>query len=136
MRRIGHYPYNPDDVDILQLTSLNEQLVYALPMRLIKDGQVVSYFSETALMRRMLTCSVAWKEANKQHLYDLKNEAGIRAYVDACIAASQVPMLTDRQWYSNIIKTNAQEFGSKKQIKARKAAAKDQYISSRFSGTH
>lgn len=124
MRSHGGLPYNPDDIDILQLTNLDSQRVYALPMRLVKDDKIVSTFSETALMRQNLTCSAAWKEANKNYLYDLKNEAGIRAYVEACTAASQVPILTDCAWYSNMLAANAQKFGSKKQLKERKAAAK------------
>lgn len=125
MRSAGGLPYNPDNIDIFQLTDLHKQQIYALPMRLEEeDGKIVSFFSETALMRRMLTCSAAWKEANEKYLHDLKDEAGIQAYVDACIAASQVPQLTDREWYSNMLTANAQKFGSKKQIKARKAAAK------------
>ena len=60
MRSTGGYPYNPDDIDILQLTVLDKQLVYALPMRLMKDGQIVSFFPETALMREKagLQCSL------------------------------------------------------------------------------
>lgn len=124
MRPVGRHPYNPDNIDIFQLTDLDKKHVYALPMRLIRDGKVESFFSETALMRFSLTCSAAWKEANKIYLYDLKDETGIQSYVNACIAASQVPQLTDRAWYSNILTANAQQFGSKKQMKARKAAAK------------
>lgn len=126
MRSAGGLPYNPDNIDVFQLTDLDTCQVYALPMRQMRQGgQVESSFSETALMRRNLTCSAAWKEANEKYLYDLKDEAGIRAYVDACIAASQIPQLTDRAWYSNMLTANAQEFGSKKQLKARKAASQD-----------
>lgn len=124
MRSSGGHPYNADTIDIFQLTDLDKQEVYALPMRLIKDGNVVSFFDETTLMQEHLGCTAAWKEAHKQHLFDFKDEAGIQAYVDACVAASQVPVLTDRQWYSNIITTNANKFGSKNQMKLMNAAEK------------
>lgn len=124
MRKSGHYPYNPDGIDVFQLTDIDTHKIYALPMRqMVQDGQVESSFSETALMRGQLCCSAAWKEANKQHLYDLKDEAGIRAYANVCTAASQIPQLTDREWYSNMLTAHADKFGSKKQLKQRKAAA-------------
>lgn len=126
MRHSGGYPYNPDNIDIFQLTDLDNQQVYALPMRLIEDGQVVSFFSKTTLMQEHLGCTAVWKEANKQYLYDLTDQVGIQAYVDACIAASKVPMLTDCAWYNNIIEANAKKFGSKKQMKLMNAAAKSQ----------
>ena len=130
MRGLGSHPYNPDDIDIFQLSDLDKQQVYALPMRLIKDDQIVSFFSETTLMQEHLGCTAVWREANKQYLYDLTDEKGIQAYVDACIAASDVPMLTDCAWYNNIIEANAKKFGSKKQMKLMNAVAKSAASSS------
>lgn len=123
LRGSGKHPYNPDSIDIFQLTDIDTHQVYALPMRLIKDGQVVSFFDETALMQEHLGCTAGWKKANQKHLYDLKNSADIQAYVNACIAASKVPMLSDCAWYSNIIKANANKFGSIKQMKLMKNEA-------------
>ncbi len=45
--------------------------------------------------------------------------------MEACVAASQVPALTNRQWYSNIITTNANKFGSQKQMKINAAEKTD-----------
>lgn len=123
MRHVGGYPYDPDSIDVFQVTDIEKNEAYALPMRVVRDGKVVSYFSEQELMRRSLTCSAKWKGANKQHLYDLKDLAGIRAYINACTLASKVSKLTDRAFYSDMIAANKDMFGSKKQLQQRKTAA-------------
>lgn len=124
MRSSGRHPYNPDDIDILQITDVNTKTVYALPMRVIRDNKVVSFFSEEALMRHVLTCGTIWKEAHKEYMYDLNNTTGVKAYIAACLAANKVPQLTDRSWYSNMLTANAKKFGSKKEMKKRNAASK------------
>lgn len=123
LRHEGKHPYNPDMIDIFQITDIDRNQVYALSMRVTQeDGQVVSFFSEEDLMRRMLVLSAKWKEANKQHLYNLNDPAGIRGYINACTTASKIPQLTDKAFYSNMLATNKDMFGSEKQLQQRKTA--------------
>ena len=124
MRSIGRHPYDPDSIDVFQITDIDQNEAYVLSMRVIQeDGKVISFFSEKELMRRSLTCSAQWKEDNKQHLYVLNDPAGIRGYINACLRASEIPQLTDRVFYSNMLAANKDMFGSKKQLQQRKTAA-------------
>ena len=123
MRMTGRLPYNPDDIDILQLTDIEKQQVYAIPFRITKGQKTESLFSENFLMHTVGRYSVAWKEEHKQHLYNLKTATGIQAYVKACLAAAKVPKLTDQTFYPEMIAANQHKFGSKKQMAERRAAA-------------
>ncbi len=120
MRNAGRHPYNPDEIDILQVTDVDHQQVYALPMRVVRQNKIESFLSEEALMRRNLTCSPKWKEAHKQYLFDLKDVSGIKAYSKACEAASRVPKLTDESFFGNMVAKNQEKFGSRKQLAERK----------------
>jgi hypothetical protein len=52
MRREGGLPYNPDDIDIFQVSDLVNNVVYAIPMRIIKDDSVISFFSIEQLITK------------------------------------------------------------------------------------
>jgi hypothetical protein len=49
MRAPGRLPYSPNDFDVLQVSSLSEHIVVAIPMREWKRGRVVSHFTEEQL---------------------------------------------------------------------------------------
>jgi hypothetical protein len=117
MRRIGRLPYNPDTFDVLQISNLETQIVYAIPMRVIKNDKVESMFSEYILMRNTITIIKSWENTYKKFKYDLKTDEGIHAYVEACEDAATISELTDRKFYKNMIDNNKEKFGSKKQIK-------------------
>ena len=119
-RGAGRHPYDPDKFDILQFTDVEHQQVYALPMRVLLTDRTESFFSKEALMRNTLACNAKWREAHKQYLFDLKEASGIKAYVQACEAASKIPKLSDRSFFSNMIANNQEKFGSKKQLAERK----------------
>ena len=121
-RHPGRHPLNPDDVDVLQISNQKLQQVYAIPMRMVTDDTVVSTFSSHQLMLMTLTCSQKWKDAHIAHRYDLKKTADVKAYIEACVSAVAVPQLTDRNFYSNMIRDNAAKFGSKKALAAGKIA--------------
>lgn len=124
LRKSGGYPYNPDDCDILQFTDSVNGKAYALPTRIVHDGHAVSFHSGDFLMKRGLRLNATWKDAHKEYLYNLNSKTGILAYVAACTAASQIPQLTDRNWYSNLLAVHADKFGSPKQVAEREANAK------------
>lgn len=124
LRKKGGHPYNPDHFDILQFTDSTNGQAYALPTRIVRDGQIFSFHSGDFLMKGGLAMSATWKDAHKEYLYDLNSKTGILAYVAACTAASQIPQLTDQNWYSNLLAVNADKFGSPKQVAEREANAK------------
>jgi len=120
MRGSGRLPYNPDDIDIFQVSNLLDNIVYAIPMRIIKDD-VISFFTSEQLMKTHICAGLKWKEDHKQFKYNFKNREDIISYVKACEEASKVPKLTDRDFYKNMINENKEKFGSLKQLACRKA---------------
>ena len=124
MRNEGKHPYNPDTIDVLQTTLVEERCVYAIPMRMMKDSRVVSTFSEADLMKKSIrvTCE-PWRIRFAAFHHDLNTDAGRRSYLAACVAAVAVPSLSDRDFYKNMLKNNALKIGSKRQLKERANAA-------------
>ena len=122
MRAHGKLPYNPDTIDIFQLSNLITKEIYAIPMRKIKKNIVKSTFPPDILMKTDIKVSQIWDTKYAKYKYDLKTEKGIRAYVATCEAAAAVPQLTDREFYKNMLDANAEKFGSLKQLAERKAA--------------
>ena len=124
VRRSGRFgggiPYNPDDIDIFQISDLVNNIVYAIPMRVITDNVVISFFTAEQLMKYTIRLSIKWKNAHKQFKHDFKTEEGMISYVAACETASKIPQLTDRNFYTNMIDINKDKFGSKRQLAARK----------------
>ena len=122
MRGSGRLPYNPDDIDIFQVSNLVNNEVYAIPMRVIKDnGVITSFFTSEQLMKTAIRLSVEWKEIHKKFKHDFKTQNGVISYVKACEEASKVPELTDRDFYKNLIDENKDKFGSLKQLADRKS---------------
>jgi hypothetical protein len=120
VRSYGRLPYNPDDIDIFQVSDLKNNIVYAIPMRIIKDNIVNSFFTIDQLMKINIKFGPQWKENHKQFKHDFKTEEGILSYVKACEEASKIPQLSDQSFYTNIINENEDNFGSEKQLEARK----------------
>ena len=122
-RRQNGHPFNPDAVDVLQVTQIAEKTVYAIPFRKLDKGLIVSHFSGYQLLRRSVWLSKQWIADHAKFRHDLSTEAGVRSYVAACEAAAGVPPLTNTTFYSKLLADNQHKFGSKKQ-RAKKAAAK------------
>lgn len=124
VRRSGGYPFDPDTFDVLQVSDLGANVVYALPMRIKRnDGGVDSFFTARELMRNSVTIGKQWREQHAAYRHDLKTEEGARSYVNACEEAAAVPQLTERAFYANMIAEYAAKFGSKKQLKGTGEAA-------------
>jgi hypothetical protein len=49
MRSPDRLPYSPNDFNVLQVSSLSEHIVVAIPMREWRDGEVVSHFTKEQL---------------------------------------------------------------------------------------
>ena len=106
IRKINKLPYNPDDIDIFQVSDLENNLVYAIPMRVMTNEIVTSFFTRDQLMKITITFGPKWKENHKQFKHDFKTNDGILSYVKACEEASKIPQLTDRDFYINMINEN------------------------------
>jgi hypothetical protein len=117
MRKKGGLPYNPNDIDILQVSDLVNNIVYAIPMRVIKDDIITSFFTVEQLMKGTIHLTVKWKEYHKQFKHDFKNKKGILSYVKECENTNKIPKLTDVNFYSNMINENKDKFGSKKNFR-------------------
>jgi hypothetical protein len=95
--------------------------VYAIPMRVMTNEIITSFFTDEQLMKRTIHFGLKWKEVHEQFKHDFKNKEGVISYVKACEDASKIPKLTDINFYTTIIDANKDQFGSKKQLKYRKA---------------
>lgn len=76
MRREQKLPYNPDSFDILQLSNLESQTVYAIPMRYTLDDIIKSTFSKDILMKRSVHYSENFKNTYNKYKFDLKTNEG------------------------------------------------------------
>jgi hypothetical protein len=119
-RHYGRYPYNPDDFDIFQVSDIVNNIVYAIPMRIVKDNIVISFFTTEQLMKSTIRFGLKWKELHKIFKHDFKTNEGIVSYVKACEDASKISQLKNRSFYINMIDENKDKFGSSKQLKDRK----------------
>ena len=120
MRSHGSLPYDPNTIDIMQISNLVTHEIYAIPMRIISDNIVQSMFNEDTLMKIDINVSQIWDKKYAKYKYNLKTEKDIYAYVATCQTAANVPILTNRDFYKNMIDANKDMFGSLKQIKERK----------------
>jgi len=120
MRNEGKLPYNPDDIDIFQVSDLINNVVYAIPMRVMIDEICTSFFTTEQLMKNTVGFGSKWKENHNQFKHDLKTTEGIISYVKSCEEASKIPQLTDRSFYKNIIDDNKDKFCSLKQLSDKK----------------
>jgi hypothetical protein len=121
VRNEGKLPYNPDDIDIFQVSDLVNNIVYAIPMRIVNNDIIISFFNTEQLMKINVYYGIIWKEKHKKFKYDFKNKNDILSYFKACKEANIIPKLTDKDFYSNMINENKDKFGSKKQLASRKA---------------
>lgn len=109
-------PYNPDTIDIFQISDLINKIVYTIPMRVIKNDIITSFFTSEQLMKNTIRFSLKWKKTHKQFKHDFKTNEGAISYVNFCDSASKIPQLTDRNFYTNMINENKEKFCSKKQL--------------------
>lgn len=77
------YPYNPNDFDVLQITNIEEKIVYVLPMRIENDGKITSFFTERALMQSNFSLTEKWKKNHEQFRFDLQEAKEQQKYLDA-----------------------------------------------------
>ena len=120
MRNVGRLPYNPDEIDIFQVSDLVNNIVYAIPMRVVTNEIIISFFTAEQLMKINIKFGDKWKEDHKQFKHDFKIKEDILSYVKECEKANKIPELTDRNFYKNMINENKDEFGSRKQVLERK----------------
>lgn len=116
-RKTGRYPYNPDALDILQISFLDENIVYLFPMRSHDDDKIVPFLSIRQLMTQTPKCGKNWKENNKNYRYDMSKPEDVLKYVKACEAAHAIPPLTDRDFYKTLIESNADLFEKELEMK-------------------
>ena len=109
IRYPGRHPYNPDNIDVLQITDLQNKVCYILPMRIANGDKVVSQFSEEDLMRNAIHISNKWLRTLPR--FDLNDDNDVRRYIEMCHEAHSVPPLTDQNFYSDILQRNASKFG-------------------------
>ena len=113
----GGLPYNPDELDVFQVTDTKTGLSYVMSMRVANcDGTVTSFHSVDTLMRENSKCGPQWKEMHKVFKHDLKSPEGTKSYVDACIAAGKIPPLTDRAFYKKMCDDNKNKIGPKRKL--------------------
>ena len=113
MRHKGCYPYNPNSIDIFLVSNIEEKIVYATQMRIIKNNEIVSNFTANELMECCLKITDKFEEFNLNH------ENDIRKYIEMCEKAFSTKELTDPDFYKKIIENNSEKFGSKRQLKER-----------------
>ena len=116
MRQVGRHPYDPDSFDILQVTSLINKTIYAIPMRHISNGLVQSYFSEQELLASHIYFTETWRAEHTKFKYDFNDNSSVKQYIEACKAAHKVPKLTNRNFFEDLLNKNRSRFGSKKAL--------------------
>jgi hypothetical protein len=116
IRGYGKLPYNPNDIDIFQVSDLVNNTVYAIPMRVMTNEIVTSFFTSEYLMKTSVYFGPKWKEEYKHFKYELKTSDNTLSYVNACENANKIPQLTDRDFYKNMVDKNKDKFGSRKQL--------------------
>jgi hypothetical protein len=126
-RPVGRYPYNPDDIDIFQVSDIINKIVYAIPLRTLRSelDEVTSFFTTEQLMKTGIRLSVEWKKNHKQFKYDFKIKEDIIKYVKACEDAAKIPELSDKNFYKNMIDENKDKFCSKKKLREQIKEKKD-----------
>ena len=118
MRQEGQHPYDPNSVDVLQLSDLDHQVVYAFPMRKLTGNEVTSSFSIAELMHTSVTMTGAWKQRNAGFMHDLKTREGVLKFMTVCRNASKLPVLSDGNFYSELLTTNTSRFQEEKKTQA------------------
>ena len=89
MRAPNRLPYSPNSFDMLQVPCVDDQIVYAIPMRTRhQDGTVTSTLSTEKLGKKNGYINIKEHAHNR---YDLKDKDSILAYVGACEATALVP---------------------------------------------
>lgn len=110
MKYPGNYPYNPDNIDILQITNIETSVVYAIPMRVeSSNNKIKSTFTADELMKYSVNLCAKWQKKHHKYICDLSSHIGIKKYLEICKKAGKTPKLSDEEFYIRIL----QEFGSK-----------------------
>ena len=128
IRGAGHYPMNPDSIDVLQINL--GKVIYVINMRTMdyNNNLIVSTLSTAQLMITSVRLTNKWKNSHKQYMHDLSTIDGIKSYISACEKAKNIPKLSDPTFYDKIIKDNAdiftEELKKKRQSKINKKLIK------------
>lgn len=124
MRSPGGNPYNPDEIDIFQITNIKEKIVWAIPMRKLytNTNETVSTFSVKELMNLTSSLSVEWKKKYQQYSYDLKVHKDVEKYIEHCMNAARTGNLHNQTFYQDALKNNAHLIGSKKMLKRKSSS--------------
>lgn len=117
MRKPGRYPYDPDGIDMFQISSITTRSVYALPMRINNGKEICSFFSEKQLMKNTISLSKKWRSKHDQYRYNLSSPQDVAKYLEMCRRISKTPKMTDTGFYARMLKNNVDSFGSLRQIR-------------------
>lgn len=128
IRNEGKHPYNPDDIDIFQISDWTNNIVYAFPMRVIGEECIQSFFTEKELMSLGIQCNDKWKNKFAPYGYDFKKEGDILRYLEFCQKARDTPYITSSTFYTNIIANNQEAFLTPREIKEKRLANKEKRL--------
>lgn len=110
LRNYARYPINPDNIDIFQISCLESNIVYAIPMRKIENNLISSFFEIHELMKSWIYFNKSMLSRFECFKFDLNNDADIKKYIKFCEIAFQIPKISDQTFYSKIIDDNQQLF--------------------------
>lgn len=116
LRSKGGYPYNPDSIDILQVSNIINKTIYAIPMRYMSSHNIFSTFSEKELIKTDFWISKEFKEKYCKYYYILSNDEDVTRYIKNCNEAYNIPMLTDSNLYKNMLDKYKHLFGPKNSL--------------------
>ena len=55
--------------------------LYSLPARILVNGEIVPYLTQTELLKGRIYQSEAWKKRNEEYLCDLTTSIGVIKYI-------------------------------------------------------
>lgn len=118
MRVRGRYPYNPNDIDIIQMIDVSTKVVFAIPTRKYEGEQVVCVFDKDELMKFTIKISTTFKERFKDYVLNLNDIDDIKKYYKICQESKNIPSISDDQFYESMIKDNKDMFFSNRPRKS------------------
>lgn len=101
------------------MTHLESMCVYAIPMRSIVNGKIISTFPPEVLMKVDIKVSQLWDNKYSKYKYNFKKLEDIEKYIKNCEEAAAIPNITDTTFYEKLLEKNKDQFGSLKQLEQR-----------------
>lgn len=111
LRRPGKLPYNPDTFDIFQIVNIPTKTVIAIPTRKYDNHEVVSTFTAKELMTNgTIKISIAFKHRFSEYILDMEKVDDIMKYYKICQESKNIPFLSDKSFYDNLVNNNKDKF--------------------------